>query len=151
MESTVYKFNVISSHFPAALEIFSQFFKEPLFHENSTAREVRAVDAEDSKNRILDGRRSLQVLKSLIIPSHRYAKFSTGNAMTLTSGDPERFALETRKAMQEFYHKHYGIFSSSSFWRPCVKKSYFSIFSAFSHGAGSCWSSVFRRAASAGF
>ena len=127
MESTVYKFNVISSHFPAALEIFSQFFKEPLFHENSTAREVRAVDAEDSKNRILDGRRSLQVLKSLIIPSHRYAKFSTGNAMTLTSGNPERFALETRKAMQEFYHKHYGIiffFFSASI---CKKELFFNL------------------------
>ena len=125
MESTVYKFNVISSHFPTALEIFSQFFKEPLFHENSTAREARAVDAEDSKNRILDGRRSLQVLKSLIIPSHRYAKFSTGNAMTLTSGDPERFALETRKTMQEFYHKHYGIILFFFVLAPMCKKELF--------------------------
>lgn len=108
MESTVYKFNVISDAFEGGLDIFSQFFKEPLFNENSTAREVRAVDAEDSKNRIIDGRRSLQVFKSLLLPNHRYAKFSTGNAKTLAKGSPEENSLTTRTVMQEFYRKNYG-------------------------------------------
>jgi secreted Zn-dependent insulinase-like peptidase len=60
-------------------------------------REIQAVDAEDSKNRQLDSRRALQVLKSLMPPptatgdssgsssssSKDYAKYSTGNARTL--------------------------------------------------------------------
>ena len=108
MENTIYKFNVVSGAFEGALDIFSQFFKEPLFNEGSTAREVRAVDAEDSKNRILDGRRSLQVFKSLLLPNHRYAKFSTGNAKTLTNGNPDENAHKTRLVMQNFYEKNYG-------------------------------------------
>jgi insulysin len=108
MESTVYKFNVVSGAFRGAVEIFSEFFKAPLFNSNATAREVRAVDSEDSKNRIIDGRRSLQVLKALIQPSHRYSKFSTGNANTLTRGDPDGQAEMTREVMQQFYKKNYG-------------------------------------------
>lgn len=46
MESTVYKFDVNKNKFAQALDIFCHFFKTPLFHENSAAREVRAVDAE---------------------------------------------------------------------------------------------------------
>jgi insulysin len=55
MESTVYKFEVNSKSFPHSLDLFSQFFKQPLFTEDAIAREVMAVDAEDSKNRIIDG------------------------------------------------------------------------------------------------
>jgi secreted Zn-dependent insulinase-like peptidase len=55
MESTVYKFEVNSMSFPHSLDLFSQFFKQPLFTEDAIAREVMAVDAEDSKNRIIDG------------------------------------------------------------------------------------------------
>ena len=56
MESTVYKFEINSMSFPHSLDLFSQFFKQPLFTEDAIAREVMAVDAEDSKNRIIDGK-----------------------------------------------------------------------------------------------
>ena len=46
MEYTTYFFDVNHQKFDIALDIFSQFFKEPLFNEQSTAREIRAVDAE---------------------------------------------------------------------------------------------------------
>ena len=63
MESTVYKFEVNSASFPHSLDLFCQFFKEPLFTEDAIAREVMAVDAEDSKNRIIDGRALIAALK----------------------------------------------------------------------------------------
>ena len=56
MESTVYKFEINSMSFPHSLDLFSQFFKQPLFTEDAIAREVMAVDAEDSKNRIIEGK-----------------------------------------------------------------------------------------------
>ena len=61
MEHTTYKFNVNSNAFSNALDIFSQFFKKPLFDTGAIKREIMAVDAEDSKNRIIDSRRMLQV------------------------------------------------------------------------------------------
>ena len=107
MESTVYKFEINYESFPHSLDIFSQFFKRPSFTENAIAREVMAVDAEDSKNRILDSRRVLQVTKDLIIKDHPYAKFSTGNVRTLAYGDAEMNAPDLSKAMRNFHLHHY--------------------------------------------
>ena len=53
MEQTTYKFNINSNAFSHALDIFSQFFKAPLFNTETMCREIMAVDAEDSKNRII--------------------------------------------------------------------------------------------------
>jgi secreted Zn-dependent insulinase-like peptidase len=88
----------------------SQFFKQPLLSPQCVHREIEAVDAEDCKNRQLDARRALQVLKSLFTQTEQevegghgqkqgqgnvevggqegqraeqYAKYSTGNARTL--------------------------------------------------------------------
>jgi insulysin len=107
MEATVYRFDVNSTHFPEALDIFSQFFKNPLFSSDSTSREIKAVDAEDSKNRQLDGRRTLQILKCLVNPSHPYRKYSTGNILTLARGDPDRNGQLIREKMKAFYQKYY--------------------------------------------
>ena len=49
MEHTTYMFDVNCRDFEGALDIFSQFFKEPLFNPDSTARELRAVDSEASR------------------------------------------------------------------------------------------------------
>ena len=45
MEETTYKFDVNAGSFKRAVEIFSEFFKEPLFNPSSAAREVRAVNS----------------------------------------------------------------------------------------------------------
>ena len=107
MEATVYKFDVNHEHFTTCLDIFSQFFKKPLLSACSAEREIKAVDAEDSKNRTLDGRRTLQILKCLIHPSSPYAKYSTGNIHTLARGDPEAHSETVRLAMVEFYEQWY--------------------------------------------
>jgi insulysin len=87
MDTTVYKFEVLAAHLEEVLDIFAQFFVEPLFTESATERELNAVDAEDSKNRTNDGRRILQVLKAAAdAPEHPWTKFSTGNSTTLQGG-----------------------------------------------------------------
>jgi insulysin len=111
MYDTCYYFDIKNTEFSGALDIFSQFFKAPLFHADSVSRELNAVDSEDSKNRILDSRRLLQVLKHLIHApplASDYAKFSTGNIQTLAQGDADKFGPVTREAMMRFYERHYG-------------------------------------------
>ncbi|KAJ1437208.1 Metalloenzyme, LuxS/M16 peptidase-like protein [Ochromonadaceae sp. CCMP2298] len=107
MEQTTYKFNINADAFPHALDIFSQFFKGPLLSTEAISREVMAVDAEDSKNRIIDGRRSLQVLKHQIRPSHNYAKFSTGNLKTLAFGDVARYGENLSNVIRAFHQIYY--------------------------------------------
>ena len=80
---------------------------KPLFREDAIAREVMAVDSEDSKNRILDGRRSLQIMKDLLVDTLQYKKFSTGNANTLAYGKPEENASQLARLMQLFHELHY--------------------------------------------
>ena len=58
---------------------FSQFFISPTFDEDSTSREVEAVNSENEKNIMTDVRRSYQIDKATCNQNHDYSKFSTGN------------------------------------------------------------------------
>jgi insulysin len=85
-----HRFDVLADHGEKALDIFSNFFICPEFSKSGTQREVQAVDSENSKNLVNDGRRRWQVLKSLADSQHHFSKFSTGNRITLpacTTGD----------------------------------------------------------------
>lgn len=83
MSHTTYQFDVLADHAEKALDIFSHFFISPLFTQSGTGREVHAVDSENSKNLVNDGRRRWQTLKSLGDKDHHFTKFSTGNKFTL--------------------------------------------------------------------
>ena len=80
---TTYQFDVLAEHGEQALDIFGNFFICPLFSKSGTQREINAVDSENSKNLVDDGRRRWQVLKSFADPHHHFSKFSTGNRITL--------------------------------------------------------------------
>lgn len=49
-EDTMYYFEVKNNGLQGALEIFSQFFIEPLFLETALEREINMVDSEFKKN-----------------------------------------------------------------------------------------------------
>lgn len=67
-----------------ALDIYSQFFIEPLFNESSVSRELNAVDNEYKKNISLESRGTTQIIKDHIaIPGSIFNRFSTGNLETL--------------------------------------------------------------------
>jgi len=106
MSQTCYKFDVLANHAEKAIDIFSNFFVEPLFTQSGTNREVNAVDSENSKNESNDGRRRLQILKALADPLHHYSKFSTGNAKTLDAADDDKAAF-VREALLAFHKRHY--------------------------------------------
>jgi len=107
MEHTTYKFNVNSDAFDQALDLFSQFFKSPLFTTEAICREIMAVDSEDSKNHIIDSRRLLQVLKHQIDPNSQYSKFSTGNLKTLAYGDTDKYGENLSDMIRGFHAAHY--------------------------------------------
>lgn len=54
---TYYYFDIKNEVFPDAIDMFSQFFKEPLFTESATVREMNAVNSEFKKNLSEDSRR----------------------------------------------------------------------------------------------
>lgn len=112
MSSTTFKFDIPAEHFEQALDIFSAFFACPLFTESCTAREVNAVDSENSKNMSTDNRRRLQILKAIADQSHHYSKFSTGNKLTLYpsdhhEGDENIQTAFVRQALLAFHKYHY--------------------------------------------
>jgi hypothetical protein len=50
MTSTTYFFDVSADALEGALDRFAGFFYEPLFNEDCTEREIKAVDSEHKKN-----------------------------------------------------------------------------------------------------
>lgn len=100
MDLTLYKFECSADAFEDVLDVFAQFFICPLFTESATARELMAVDSENSKNLIADSRRLLQITKAVAEPSHPWAKFSTGNLQTLI-----RPGFDTRRALLALYEE----------------------------------------------
>lgn len=81
---TYYYFEIKNEAFPEAVDIYSQFFKNPLFTDSATDREMNAVDSEFRKNLSSDSRRLSQVEKSFIARKGSVLnRFSTGNLETL--------------------------------------------------------------------
>src|SRR5258706_8645991 len=85
-QNTNYHFAVAADAFSGALERFSSVFERPLFSPSSTAREINAVNSENSKNQQSDSRRLHQLMKTLSDRSHPWNKFGCGSKDTLSRG-----------------------------------------------------------------
>jgi insulysin len=99
-DRTVYMFSVNNEAFDGALDRFSHFFIDPLFSTSSINRELHAVDQEHAKNIQNDMWREYMIFKETGNKDHPNAKFSTGNAQTL-SGIPQ-------EALKQWYSSHYS-------------------------------------------
>ena len=97
---TNYFFEVSGDHLEEALDRFSQFFVAPAFNPELVERELKAVDAEHSKNIPNDHRRISQVRRTVYAPGHPSQHFSTGNLETLRG--------VTREELLGFYRQHYS-------------------------------------------
>ncbi|WWC92904.1 uncharacterized protein L201_007866 [Kwoniella dendrophila CBS 6074] len=106
MTSTNYFFDVAPDALEGALDMFSGFFIEPLFNEDCTEREIKAVDSEHKKNLQNDIWRFFQLEKSLSKEGHPYGKFGTGNYESLWS-KPKEFGRDPRKQLIEWWEKEY--------------------------------------------
>ncbi len=98
-DRTVYSFSINNEFFQEGLDRFAHFFIDPLFLQTSVGRELKNVDQEHGKNLENDGWRAYMILKETGNPAHPNAKFSTGNAETL-SGIPQ-------SALKAWYENHY--------------------------------------------
>ncbi|KAL3934037.1 MAG: hypothetical protein SGPRY_000014, partial [Prymnesium sp.] len=129
-EHTNFFFDVLHPHLQQALDIFAQFFLCPMFTESMTAREINAVDSENSKNLQNDAWRMQQLYRWASNREHPFHKFGTGNLKTLkdvpagfVSGKfeiqpdglvafsltPEYTpAVTLREALFAFHHEHYS-------------------------------------------
>ncbi|KAJ2878372.1 metalloprotease, partial [Coemansia aciculifera] len=107
LEDTCYYFEVTYDALEGALDRFSQFFIDPLFTEDCTDREVRAVDSEHKKNIQSDMWRQYQIEKELSNPNHPFSMFATGNQATL-SGAATELGVDLRGKLLEFHAKYYS-------------------------------------------
>ena len=115
-QNTNYHFAVAADAFSGALERFSSVFEGPLFSPSSTAREINAVNSENSKNQQSDSRRLYQLMKSLSDRSHPWNRFGCGSKDTLSGGgqgwhdseeDGGPAGRETRRRLIEWWETHY--------------------------------------------
>lgn len=101
MESTNYFFDVAAHKLEGALDRFAQFFVSPLLNQDSTDREMQAVDSEHAKNLQNDMWRSFQLTKTLCRSDHPFSKFGSGNSESLK-------VEGIRSKLLEFYSKYYS-------------------------------------------
>ncbi|WVQ84726.1 hypothetical protein IAT38_006883 [Cryptococcus sp. DSM 104549] len=106
MTSTNYYFDVSPDALEGALDRFAGFFVEPLFNEDCTEREIKAVDSEHKKNLQNDVWRFYQLEKSLSKAGHAYGKFGTGNYESLWS-TPKEAGRDPRRQLIEWWEREY--------------------------------------------
>ena len=98
-DRTVYMFSINHDQLETSIDMFSRFFIDPLFSENSIGRELLAVNQEHNKNIEHDGWRSWFIFKQEGNQSHPNAKFSTGTEETLK--------IIKRSELEKWYNNHY--------------------------------------------
>jgi insulysin len=105
-ENTNFFFDVHATHLEGALDRFSQFFIAPLLSESATGREMKAVDAEHSKNKQNDEWRESQLMQGFAYPDHPMHKFGTGNLKTLSAVPQEQL----REMYRQLHASHHTCF-----------------------------------------
>jgi secreted Zn-dependent insulinase-like peptidase len=110
--STQYYFITSSESFLENLDIFSNFFKCPLFDEKYLSKELNAVNSEHLKNMGNDLWRMMNLFKKIMsnnfkkIGEQGYETFGTGNYSTLLETNENDINL-LRKRMIDLYKKNY--------------------------------------------
>ncbi len=97
---TVYYFNVYDNGLNEIMDIFSRFFIDPLFDNDSVNREINAVDSEHKKNIHKDFWKKFQLMLYLTDPDSPTNQFITGSLNTLNKPD-------IREKVIEFYKNNY--------------------------------------------
>lgn len=111
MEQTCYHFEVSSFAklrdervfiIDSVLEIFSSFFKCPLFKERFIKGEIRAVDEEHKGNTNNTDKILFHALRSLASPNHVFHRFGTGNKATLSQISPKGYKDTSELTFRDF-------------------------------------------------
>jgi insulysin len=97
---TVYYLNVFNDGLSEIIDIFAQFFIDPLFASDSVSREINAVDSEHQKNINSDSWRRHQFILDLADKTSPVNTFICGSKQTLDQPD-------IRNQLIAFYNKYY--------------------------------------------
>ncbi|ARF09202.1 Zn-dependent peptidase [Catovirus CTV1] len=100
-DHTSYYFSVETMALEKAIDIFSNFFIDPLFDEKLIKNELKSVDSEHKKNIVSDDWRSLQLLKTISNKNTPFCKFTGGSKKTLDIPD-------IHKKIKKFYEDKYS-------------------------------------------
>ena len=98
---TNYFFDCIPEGLFKILDIFAQFFIEPLFANDAIHREINAVNSEYQNSLTNEHWRNNAVLKELCNKNHPISQFSMGNLKTLNIPN-------IREHVIDFYNKYYS-------------------------------------------
>lgn len=104
MAHTKYHFKVHHTALQGALHRFGAMLSCPLISQGSAAREVENVHAEYSRNMNSDGRKLLQLRRSLCAAP--YSNFSTGSLTTLWE-QPQQQQLVVPAALRSLWESFY--------------------------------------------
>jgi insulysin len=97
---TVYYFSIYNDKLDKAIDMFSRFFIDPLFDEDSVNREINAIQSEHNKNIQQDIWRASHFFGLISKENSIINKFGTGSLDTLKKDG-------VREKMIEFYNKYY--------------------------------------------
>ena len=107
-QRTTYNFDITDTKLQEALDIWAQFFINPLMAENTVEREMLAVNSEFENAKKDDGIRLTHVLKDAIVKTnHPMANFDCGNIETLKN-NLEKDGVTAFQLLHEWYPKHYS-------------------------------------------
>lgn len=106
-EYTAYYFDINAEFLAPALDRFAQFFISPTFNQNSTDRELNAIEQEHQKNLLDDYHRIYYIVRQSAKKGHRWGAFGTGNLETLKT-IPRKNGINIRDKLLEFYNKYYS-------------------------------------------
>uniref|UniRef100_A0A6C0DZ65 Uncharacterized protein n=1 Tax=viral metagenome TaxID=1070528 RepID=A0A6C0DZ65_9ZZZZ len=100
---TYYYFSV-TNKILEGLDIFSNFFIDPLFNKKYVEKEVNAVCSEHNKNISSDGWRGYSLIKKFFDDSHNNT-FGCGNKETLfNDNDTDKLIKKLREFFNDFYN-----------------------------------------------
>ncbi|XP_077981898.1 nardilysin-like [Glandiceps talaboti] len=106
-ETTVFQFDIHTKYFKDGLDRFAQFFISPLMKEDSTDREIEAVDSEFQMSLTSDEHRKQQLIGTFAKDGHPMGKFMWGNTKTLKT-DPVEKNLDVQKRLHDFQKRMYS-------------------------------------------
>jgi nardilysin len=105
LEYTVYHFEIPQEYLNKALDMFAQFFTEPLMLESSVDRELNSIESEFQLVKNSDGSRMQHLMGHTCGHSpaeHPFAKFSWGNRESLQE-IPRRNNVDPMLELRKFY------------------------------------------------
>ena len=104
-EHTTFYFEVHRKNFKEGLDMFAQFFIEPLMLQSAMEREREAVDSEYQMALPSDYNRKLQIYGTTAKDKHPMGKFGWGNKESLQMGNLTDDHVH--KLLHDFKNRHY--------------------------------------------